>query len=159
MSGIDEGKVKELVERLRESGSTLSLMESCTGGELASAITNVAGSGEVFEFGAVTYSNKYKVYFGKEAMQKTINEHSVYSMETAKQMAKTIIDTTGSTYGVGITGELGNVDQNEVDVAIYDYKTDHYDTFHLQLEGAERRQNKHIIINKTVEMLTGYISR
>lgn len=39
-------------------------MESCTGGGVANAITNIEGSSRVFMFGAVTYSNEYKIKMG-----------------------------------------------------------------------------------------------
>lgn len=55
---------KNVVEKLIRLGKTVSTMESCTGGYVASEITNVDGSGEVLKFSAVTYSNEFKIKMG-----------------------------------------------------------------------------------------------
>ena len=52
---------KGVVNKLIELDKTISTMESCTGGEVASMITNVDGAGEVLKFSAVTYSNEFKI--------------------------------------------------------------------------------------------------
>ena len=49
--------MKSLVKYLIENNKKISAMESCTGGEIASTITNIEGASNVFEFSAVTYSN------------------------------------------------------------------------------------------------------
>ena len=48
--------MEEIIQKLTLKKETISVMESCTGGALANALTNVPGSSEVFKFGAVTYS-------------------------------------------------------------------------------------------------------
>ncbi|MEO1797942.1 MAG: CinA family protein, partial [Pseudomonadota bacterium] len=52
--------VPALLDALRRRGWTVTAAESCTGGMVAAAITDVAGSSEVFERGFVTYSNAAK---------------------------------------------------------------------------------------------------
>ena len=56
--------LKEIVNKLIEKHMTISTMESCTGGSLAGAITNIEGASEVFKYGAVTYSNEFKIKIG-----------------------------------------------------------------------------------------------
>ena len=56
--------MKKIVEILKNKNQTISCMESCTGGMLASEITNIDGSSDVFSLGLITYSNEWKEYFG-----------------------------------------------------------------------------------------------
>ena len=53
--------MKEIVEKLIKLNKTISTMESCTGGYVANGITNIPGASSVFMFGAITYSNDYKI--------------------------------------------------------------------------------------------------
>lgn len=57
-------KEKQLVNVLRSKKETISTMESCTAGYLATTITNVDNSSEVLKFSAITYSNEFKVKMG-----------------------------------------------------------------------------------------------
>lgn len=57
-------KEKQLVNVLRAKKETISTMESCTAGYLATTITNVDNSSEVLKFSAITYSNEFKVKMG-----------------------------------------------------------------------------------------------
>ena len=84
-------------------------MESCTGGGIANAITNIEGSSEVFKFGAVTYSNEYKIKMGVSS--NIIDKYTVYSAETSNEMSKNISNYTNSNYGIGVTGKLNRVDK------------------------------------------------
>ena len=54
-------KAADLVKLARAKGQTLTTAESCTGGMLSAAITDVAGSSAIFDRGFVTYSNAAKV--------------------------------------------------------------------------------------------------
>lgn len=151
-------KLKSIVERLTLNKETISTMESCTGGALANAITNIEGSSEVLKFSAVTYSNEYKIKMGVD--KNVIDEYSVYSIETSKEMSKKISDFTSSTYGVGITGKLNRVDKNnefgndnEVFVSIYNKKEDKYTTLSIVVSKETREQNKIDVVNKIVYML------
>ena len=74
---------KSIVEKLGVLNKTIATMESCTGGAVASEITNCPGASEVLKFSAVTYSNEYKIKMGVNA--DVIEKYSVYSMETAEK--------------------------------------------------------------------------
>jgi len=152
MKQIDSEKIKELIKMLKSNSQTISIMESCTGGGLANAITNISGASEILEFGAVTYSDQAKVSLGGSEMQSTIDLYSVYSKQTAEAMAKTIAKLTKSTYGIGITGQL-EPELNQVYFSIYESSNEEYDTVHLSLEDVGRAENKEIIINKIIERL------
>ena len=108
----ESGKMEEIVRILTLRNETISTMESATGGFIANAITNVEGASEVFSFGAVTYSNFYKIKFG--VSEEVIKKYSVYSMETAHEMSLAIAHYTKSRYGIGITGKLNCVDKNNL---------------------------------------------
>lgn len=153
-----EEKLKNIIQKLTEKNETISTMESCTGGELASTITNISGASEVLKFSAVTYSNEFKIKMGVSS--DIIDKYSVYSVETAKEMSKKISDFANSTYGVGITGKLNRVDKNNkfgsdntVFVSIYDSNNDKYHTFSIDVEKSSRLENKIEVINKIIYML------
>lgn len=147
---------KEIIEKLTINEETIATMESCTGGGVANAITNIEGASSVLKFSAVTYSNEYKIKMGVSS--KVIDEFSVYSMETAHEMAKNISEFAHATYGVGITGKLNRADENnnfgadnEVFVSIYsDGKF--YDTS-LKVDKATRALNKELVIESIIELL------
>ncbi len=86
-------------------GTTLATMESCTGGQLASTLTDVAGASEYFRGGLVAYQTEEKINAGVPA--EVIEEFGVYSRETAEAMATAVRERFGATFGVGITGVLG----------------------------------------------------
>lgn len=96
--------MKEIVELLIKKHKTIATMESCTGGFIASSITDIEGASEVLRFSAITYSNEYKIKLGVSA--KTIDTYSVYSMNVAREMAKNISEFAQSDYGIGITGKI-----------------------------------------------------
>ena len=81
-----------LVKMLIENKKTVSTMESCTGGGLANAITNVPGASEVLQFSAVTYSNDFKIKMGvnSEVIDKLINNMINLLKELEKQYKKYI---------------------------------------------------------------------
>lgn len=91
---------------LRERGLWIATAESCTGGLLASRLTDVPGSSEYVERGVVCYSNRAKTELlgVPEAM---IREHGAVSEPVAIAMAAGIRERAGSDLGVGVTGIAG----------------------------------------------------
>lgn len=147
-----------IVKLLIKNNKTISIMESCTGGGVANAITNIEGSSEVFMFGAVTYSNEYKIKMG--VSRDIIDKYSVYSMETANEMSKNISLFTNSNYGIGITGRLNRIDKynpygkdNIVYISIYDSDNDKYYNSIVEATCIGRIENKELIINKIIMMM------
>lgn len=150
--------MKEVVELLNKNNKTISTMESCTGGGVANAITNIEGSSSIFMFGAVTYSNEYKIKMGVN--RNIIEKYSVYSMETANEMSRSISTYTSSNYGVGITGKINKADpsnpygeDNKIFISIYDKDNDRYHNEEITASSVSRSQNKEIIIKEITEML------
>ena len=105
--GVDVDNVESVVVKLlKQNNLKLATAESCTGGMLSKAITSIPGASEVFDFGAVTYSNEMKQKM-LSIDPLIIKEHGAVSAETAVMMAKGILNYTGSDIGVGITGVAG----------------------------------------------------
>ena len=85
--GTDEEYPPERVgDLLREKGYTLAVLESCTGGMIGAALTEIPGSSEYFVGGAITYSDDMKVQCG--VPRETIDAHGAVSEETARAMAE-----------------------------------------------------------------------
>lgn len=100
-------KIEERVGNLlRERGLSLALAESCTGGLIASRVTDVPGSSSYFLAGMVTYSNEAKEKFLGVAAE-SIREYGAVSKEVAKEMAQGIRRATGADIGLGVTGIAG----------------------------------------------------
>lgn len=153
-----EKQMKRIVEKLIEQGKTISTMESCTGGAISNAITNVEGASEIFSFSAITYSNEYKIKMG--VPKEIIEQFTVYSTQTANAMAKAISDYTNSTYGIGITGKLNRQDKNNptennniVYFTIYDRENDKYYSHSLSLDTVSRKECKEAIITQIIYTL------
>lgn len=148
----------EIVKRLIKNKETIASMESCTAGYFATTITNVDGSSEVLKFSAITYSNEYKIKMG--VSPDIINKYSVYSIETAHEMSRNISIFACSTYGVGITGKINRVDENnligkdnEVFVSIYNSKIDTYVDMKIIVPNKPRKEVKELIVNEVLDKL------
>ena len=157
-----ENKLREIIKILTEKNKTISTMESCTGGGVANAITNIEGASEVLKFSAVTYSNEYKIKMGVDA--NIINKYSVYSIKTAEEMSKNISSFANSNYGVGITGKLNRVDKhnlygqdNIVYVSIYDKDNDKFYNGSIEVTKQSRKENKELVIELIINMLMSII--
>jgi nicotinamide-nucleotide amidase len=98
--------VDKLSQRLREREWKLVTAESCTGGMIATAITDKAGSSDIFDRGYVTYSNQAKIdCLG--VSEKTLQKFGAVSMETAEEMAKGALDHSDANISVSVTGIAG----------------------------------------------------
>lgn len=153
---------KDLVKKLKQSGKTVSTMESCTGGSIANSITNAEGASSVFQFGAVTYSNEYKIKMGVDP--EIIEKYTVYSMETAKEMSLKISSYTGSDFGIGVTGKLNRVDtknpygeDNKVYISVYDRFSNQFYTEEAEAIYISRDENKRYIAERAVGILNEII--
>ncbi len=155
--------MEEIVSILTKLNKTISTMESCTGGGIVNAITNIPGSSEVLKFSAVTYSNEYKIKMG--VSEDIINKYTVYSMEVANAMSKNIAIYSLSNYGIGVTGQLNRKDPHnktsEVDkvyISIYDKDKDKYYNKVYTCEYVNRVDNKNKVISLVVEMLKSILN-
>lgn len=104
--GIDVTLEQALVKKCTETGKTVSVAESCTGGLISKRITDVPGSSGVFGFGAVTYANEAKIkLLGVSA--ETLEKYGAVSEQTACEMASGIRAVSGSDIGISTTGIAG----------------------------------------------------
>ena len=111
--GVDGETPEERVGALlAERGLTLAAMESCTGGLLASTVTDVPGASQYFKGSLVTYATEVKSLAGVSA--RLIEEHGVVSAEVAGAMAQAVREALDADVGVGITGVAGPGPQNGI---------------------------------------------
>ncbi len=96
----------QLLQAARYWGLTIATAESCTGGMVAVALTDVAGSSDVFERGFVTYSNDAKVEM-LGIRRETLAAHGAVSEEIAREMAEGALRHSRATLAVSITGIAG----------------------------------------------------
>lgn len=97
-----------LTKRLIENKKSITMMESCSGGMIASLITDTPGASEIFKGAFITYSNESKIEAG--VPEETIRKFGVYSTETASAMADVCRKHFSADIGIGVTGSLGRVD-------------------------------------------------
>lgn len=111
--GTDEEYPPERAgELLRRRGYTLAVMESCTGGMVGAAITEISGSSDYFLGGAIAYSNAMKAQAG--VSDQTLQANGAVSEEAAREMAEAARRTFGADCGVSVTGVAGPDDQDGV---------------------------------------------
>jgi len=95
-----------VVRLLSERGWTLATAESCSGGLIASRITDVAGASAVFTHGFVTYSNASKRELLGVAAE-SLDTHGAVSEPVARQMAEGALAASGADIAVAVTGIAG----------------------------------------------------
>jgi nicotinamide-nucleotide amidase len=103
---INTDNVKVLADFLTRNNLTISVAESCTGGNLASTLTSLSGASVYFDCGFVTYSNKAKRDL-LSVNKDTITKYGAVSEHVALEMVKGVIKNSGSDFAVAITGIAG----------------------------------------------------
>lgn len=96
----------ELLRLALAAGATVTTAESCTGGMVAAAITDVAGSSSVFERGFVTYSNAAKVDM-LSVSSATLDAHGAVSEQVTREMALGALAAAQADVAVSISGIAG----------------------------------------------------
>jgi nicotinamide-nucleotide amidase len=95
-----------LLALARSKGAKIATAESCTGGLIAGAITDIAGSSDVFDRGFVTYSNAAKTeMLGVRAA--TLQQFGAVSEEVAREMADGALARSAADLAVSVTGIAG----------------------------------------------------
>ena len=98
--------VADILQAARYWGIMIATAESCTGGMVAAALTDVAGSSDVFDRGFITYSNAAKMaMLGVRA--KTLADHGAVSEEVAAEMAEGALAHSDALIAVSVTGIAG----------------------------------------------------
>lgn len=152
---------EEIVKKLIEKNYTISTMESCTGGGIANQITNIQGASTVLQESYVTYSNEAKIKQGVSF--DVIEKYTVYSRETASEMAKAVKRISKSRIAIGVTGQLGRIDPNNP----YDKLNHVWFTIiagenkliekEVIVPDEDRKKQKDFVIEKIAETLLEYL--
>ena len=98
--------MKSLIKLLNKKKLRISLVESCTGGLLASSITSISGASKVFNLGLVTYSNQAKIKVLK-VNKNVIKNYGAVSHECCSAMVKNLSKISKANINVSITGIAG----------------------------------------------------
>lgn len=115
--GYDNDTLQEIIgKNLTETGRTLSIAESCTGGYLSHLVTSVAGSSSYFKGSVVSYSNETKISI-LGVKPETLEKYGAVSRQTVEEMALRVrekLNTDCSIAASGIAGPGGGTVQNPV---------------------------------------------
>ncbi|MGB1361487.1 MAG: CinA family protein [Alphaproteobacteria bacterium] len=141
----------ELNNTLSDKGLVISTAESCTGGLLSGAITEISGSSDVFKQGFITYSNEAKNQY-LEVSNETLNEYGAVSSQVAEEMATGLIKVSGADIAIAITGVAGPGESENkqaglvyIGIATKDKTTSHKNNF-----TGERADVRNASVNKAL---------
>ena len=98
--------MKKLFLILKRKNLKLAVVESCTGGQLSSAITSISGASKIFNLGLITYSNEAKIKVLKVS-KKIISKYGAVSHECCFAMVKNLSKISKANINVSITGVAG----------------------------------------------------
>ncbi len=99
-------KAKAVIDANRSAGRKVAVAESCTGGLVCAALTEIPGSSEVLDAGYITYSNESKVAL-LHVSEEVVETFGAVSVATAWAMAQGALDTSNADVAVAITGIAG----------------------------------------------------
>ena len=99
-------RAREVVEANRAADRRIVVAESCTGGLVSAALTEIAGASEVFEAGYVTYSNAAQIH-ELNVSQDVVETFGAVSVATAWAMARGALAASEADVAVAITGIAG----------------------------------------------------
>src|SRR5215204_5026259 len=99
-------KARDVIQANRKLGRRIAVAESCTGGLVSAALTEIPGSSEVFEAGYVTYSNAAKMSELNVCLD-VVETFGAVSVATAWAMAQGALEASGADIAVAITGIAG----------------------------------------------------
>ena len=155
---MEQTQKDNIIKKLIDTHTTVSTMESCTSGMIASTITDTEGASAIFPGGYVTYLNETKIFIGVE--EEIIRKSGVYSKECAEEMARTVQEKMHTDIAIGITGTTGNIDPNNADsmqgVVYFCIRVkDKENTFevHAEVAGMNRHEIKQMYTDMVFEKL------
>ena len=155
---MEQTQKDNIIKKLIDTHTTVSTMESCTSGMIASTITDTEGASAIFPGGYVTYLNETKIFIGVE--EEIIRKYGVYSKNSAEEMARTVQEKMHTDIAIGITGTTGNIDPNNADsmqgVVYFCIRVkDKENTFevHAEVAGMNRHEIKQMYTDMVFEKL------
>ncbi|MCD7929257.1 MAG: CinA family protein [Clostridiales bacterium] len=153
---------EQVLRTLKAHGLTVSTAESCTGGMIAAALTDLGGSSAVFVGGVVSYWTelKHKIL---GVSQETLDAYGAVSPQTAREMAEGVRALTGSDLALSVTGVAGP-DRDERDnpvglvyLALTDGETT---TVHQPANlGSTREEIRRGAVEAALELLLDYFEK
>jgi len=150
---------EQLVQILHNKKITITTAESCTGGLLASLITEISGASTVFHSGVITYSNQAKQDL-LNVPPETLETHGAVSPQTATAMAKGVLKNTSANIAIsitGIAGPTGGTDEKPVGTVHIGIATKKgADSVHYEFTGSRteiRNQSCESAIKQTIKTL------
>jgi len=156
-----EDKIEKiLAEILTERKLTISVAESCTGGELAKLITSVSGSSRYFLGGMIAYATEKKIEILK-VKKETVEEFTVVSEQVAAEMAdgcQKLFNTDITMSTTGVAGPGKGEDGKEVGTVFYAIKVgENAVTSKLYMPHLERLDFMHFVSQKIIQDLVGIL--
>ena len=150
-----------VVENLKAAGLSVTTAESCTGGMIATALTEVPGASQVFRYGWVTYCNEAKERL-LNVPSELIEEHTVVSDPVVAAMATAVMRQSGSDIAIAVSGNAGpTAAEGEPPVGTVCIalarrgaaRPVHTETLHLP--GMTRRQFREKVTAKVLQLIAG----
>jgi nicotinamide-nucleotide amidase len=154
---------RTLLDACRTKSVHIATAESCTGGLIAAALTEIAGSSDVFERGFVTYQNEAKAE-DLGVLEQTLLIHGAVSEPVARQMAEGALNRSASQVSVAVTGVAGpgggSVEKPVGLVHIASASTDG-ETLHLRCEFGDigREDIREATVSKALNLLAEAVGR
>lgn len=145
---------------LIQTGATMAVAESLTGGEISSRITNIPGSSDYFLCGICAYANSAKVNL-LGVKEGTLMSYGAVSYECATEMLQGVLKATGAKYGIattGIAGPTGATSTKPIGlVYIAVGSADHYICEDYNFKGS-RMEVKEQAVQKGLELFLSFFS-
>lgn len=102
----NNASAQNLLELAKRQGAIVATAESCTGGLISGAITEIPGSSDIFDRGFVTYSNEAKMMM-LGVPEELIQQHGAVSEDVALAMAQGALERSAANLAVSVTGIAG----------------------------------------------------
>lgn len=103
---LNDQEMIDLQNLLKEHNKTITTAESCTGGLIASMITEISGSSDIFKGSVVTYSNEIKQQ-ELNVKEETLNKHGAVSIQVVEEMLDGVIKKFNANFAIAVSGIAG----------------------------------------------------
>lgn len=146
---------ESIFKQLLAMEKTLAIAESCTGGKLADAFTNIPGASKVFAGGVVAYSDSVKIDI-LNVPKPLINKHGAVSPEVAVAMATAVAEKFSTSYGLSITGFAGpggGTSENPVGTVYIGYHSPSGTWAHKMMYPGQREAIKVRAVNAAFDLM------
>ncbi len=150
--------VKDIVVKFAKNNIKLAIAESCTGGYISNAITNISGASKVFERGIICYSNNSKIDLLNIDPDR-IDQFGAVSEIVAKQLAYNIRVLSNVDIGIGITGiagPTGGTAEKPVGLVFIGFSTEKDTIVEKHQFKAERITFKEKVLEKVLSLLQNF---